>query len=367
MDRDGLRLQGRKGNQGMSEDVYGRLREFLDAMPAGYPATPTGVEIKILKKVFTPEQAELTMKLSQEPEEVQAIAARIGVEETELAQRLEEMALKGCIFRVRDGDKRLYQAYQFIVGIYEFQLKNLDREFCELFEEYLPFLGMSMMPIKTKQLRVIPLESSVETTSAVAPYNKIRDLVREQEIIAVQQCMCRKEQGLLDKKCDRPQEVCLGFGDFARFYIENEMGRQISTDEAFKILDLAEESGLVLSPTNSQKIEAICCCCPCCCPNLKYAKMAPRPADLIVSYYQAQIDMDLCSACAVCIDRCQMDAIEVVDDTWRVVDGRCIGCGLCVPECPPAAISMVAKPDVEAPPRDFHETINRIGVERGVR
>ena len=59
----------------MSEDVYTRLREFMDTLPTGFPATPNGVEIKILKKLFTPEEAELTMKLSKEPEEVREIAA----------------------------------------------------------------------------------------------------------------------------------------------------------------------------------------------------------------------------------------------------------------------------------------------------
>ena len=41
----------------MSQDVYSRLREFMDSLPGGYPATPTGVEIKLLEKLFTPEQA----------------------------------------------------------------------------------------------------------------------------------------------------------------------------------------------------------------------------------------------------------------------------------------------------------------------
>ena len=40
----------------MSEEIYARLREFMDALPGGYPATPSGVEIKLLKKLFTPEQ-----------------------------------------------------------------------------------------------------------------------------------------------------------------------------------------------------------------------------------------------------------------------------------------------------------------------
>ena len=72
----------------MSEDVYARLREFMDTLPGGYPSTPSGVEIKILKRLFTPEQAELTMKLSQEPEEVRSVAARTGMGENELAEKL---------------------------------------------------------------------------------------------------------------------------------------------------------------------------------------------------------------------------------------------------------------------------------------
>jgi Fe-S-cluster-containing hydrogenase component 2 len=273
------------------------------------------------------------------------------------------MAQKGCIFRVRDGEKPLYQAFQFLVGLYEFQLNNLDREFCELFEEYLPYIATNIMAAKTKQMRVIPLESSVEATPAVASYNQVRDLVKEQDFISVMQCICRKEQGLLGHECDRPHEVCLTFGDFGRFFHENKMGRQIDVDEAFKILDLAEESGLVLCPTNSQEIQAICCCCPCCCPGLKYTKMLPRPADQVRSYYEAKVDPELCSSCGDCEDRCQMDAIEEGDDAWTIVDGRCIGCGLCVPSCPTDAISMVAKPGVEAPPKDFRETLSRIGAE----
>ena len=350
----------------MSEDVYARLRKFMDALPGGYPAAPSGVEIKILKKLFTPEQAELTMKLSQEPEEVQSIAARTGMDETELAEKLEELAQKGCIFRVREGENRRYRAYQFIVGVYEFQLNTLDREFAELFEEYLPHIGLSVAQLKTRQMRVIPLESAIQTTSAVETYNRVRDLVRQQEIISVEPCICRKEQGLLGRECAMPKEVCLGFGDFARFYIDNQMGRQISVDEALAVLDTAEEAGLVLSPTNSQKIDAICCCCSCCCPVLKFAKLSPRPGDMVTSYYEAELDAELCTGCELCLDRCQMDAIEEVDGDWAIADGRCIGCGLCVADCPVDAISMVAKPGTEAPPMSFNQTLSQIGTERGL-
>ncbi|MCP4751069.1 MAG: 4Fe-4S dicluster domain-containing protein [Proteobacteria bacterium] len=350
----------------MSEDVYTRLREFMDTLPAGYPATDSGVEIKILKKLYTPEQAEITMKLTEEPEEVAAIAARIGRDESELASKLEEMAQKGIIFRVREGDKKLYRAFQFIVGIYEFQLKTLDREFSELFEEYLLHIGMSWANIQTSQMRVIPLESAVGVSNEVATYNRVRELVEQQEIFSVSQCICRKEQELLDNPCSYPQESCIGLGDFAQYYIDNNMARQLSQDEVFKVLETAEEAGLVLCPTNSQEVMAICCCCSCCCPTLKFAKLAPRPADVVTSHYQARIDPDLCTACEECNDRCPMDAIATNGDASEIDDGRCIGCGVCYPTCPAEAISMVAKPGMDAPPSDFEDTFRRIKAERGI-
>jgi ferredoxin len=349
----------------MNEEIYTRLREFMDTMPTGFPATPTGVEIRLLKRLFTPEEAELTMKLSKEPEDVSSIAARLGVDQAQLAERLESMAQKGLIFRVREGDRRLYQAFQFVVGVYEFQLNRLDKEFCELFEEYLPYLGMSFMSIKTKQLRVIPVGSAIKAVRAVADYNRVRDLVREQETIAVAPCICRKEQTILGKECDRPKETCLGFGDFARYYIDNKMARAIDQEEALAVLDHAEKAGLVLSPSNTKELMAICCCCPCCCPILKTAKMMPRPADVVLSYYEAKIDPDLCSGCGQCIERCQVAAIREGDGVSEIIEGRCIGCGLCVSICPEEAISLKAKEGMEAPPKDFHDTLKRIETERG--
>ncbi len=348
----------------MSNDVYQRLRIFLDTLPTGFPATPTGVELRILKKLFTPEEAELTMNLHSEPEELSLIAVRLGREKSELASNLEDMVRKGLIFRVRDSDQALYQAYQFMIGIYEFQVKNLDSEFSRMFEEYLPYLGISLARVRTKQLRVIPVESAITALHNVAPYNKIREMVRQQDLISVADCICRKEQKLLGKECDRPKETCLGFGQFARFYIDNQWGRQISVEEALSILDLAEESGLVLSPSNTQELAAICCCCPCCCPILKTVKLVSKAKYVTVSYYQAKIDSARCLNCGLCIERCQVEAIKESDGHSEVAIEKCIGCGLCVSTCPEQAISLTEKPQMEPPPKDFRATLNKIETER---
>jgi Fe-S-cluster-containing hydrogenase component 2 len=350
----------------MAENIYMRLREFMDQLPAGYPSTPTGVEIKILQKLFSPEQAELVMKLKKEPEDVSDIAGRTGIPESELAAKLEEMAQRGLIFRVRDGEKRLYQPTQFLAGLYEFQLNNLDREFCELFEEYLPFIGMSLAS-NTQQMRVIPLQSSLKSNANVAPYNRVREIVEGEELITVTQCICKKEQGIMGHPCEKPQEVCLMFGNFAQFYLDNNMARRITKEEALGVLDRAEEAGLVLSPSNTQHLEAICCCCTCCCPFVKGLKMAPRPAEIVQNNYWSTIDEDLCTGCEECIEVCPMEAIKAEDALAQVMEERCIGCGLCVAACPVEAISMKERKDKGAPPETFADTLGRIANERGVQ
>jgi len=351
----------------MNGDVYVKLREFLDTLGSGYPATPTGVELKILKKLFSPDEAELTMKLNKEPEELSAIAARLGEKEKALGSQLEDMAQKGLIYRVKKEGKTYYSAVQFIIGIYEFQLKTLDKEFSQMIEEYIPHYGMSLMSVKTKQLRVIPVESSVDSSTKIETYNKIRILFNTQDKFSVAPCICRKEQDFLGKKCTRPVETCIGLGEIAEYYIENKMARPISREDALKLIDQAEESALVLCPTNSQEILSVCCCCPCCCPTLKYSKMMPRPVDFILSYYQASIDPEVCIACGQCIQRCQMGAVKAGKDSSEMIDGRCIGCGLCIAGCPTEAISLMAKEEMRVPPQDFMQgTLKNIEAERGV-
>ena len=98
------------------------------------------------------------------------------------------------------------------------------------------------------------------------------------------------------------------------------MGKRISTEEALRLLGLAEESALVLSPSNTKELAFICCCCGCCCGQLKRLKMLPNPADFFQSYYLARIDPDSCTACGDCMDRCQVDAIKE-GETSRFMQG----------------------------------------------
>lgn len=350
----------------MTQEAYLRLRNFLDEQPGGFPATPQGLELKILEKLFTPQQAEAAVKLGASPQPLAQAARRLEMDEEAAAALLGEMHAKGLVQRARiPGRGDFYMAAQFVIGIYEFQLGRIDRELAELMEEYLPYLHESWTSIKTGQLRVVPVGMSVDTAKPVAPYDQVRALVEQHDLFSVSACICRVEKALVEKPCDRPEETCLQFGFAAQYYIERGMGRAISKEEVYQVLERAEEAALVLSPTNAQKIMNICCCCACCCAVLGGLAKLEKPAEHVQSSFYASIDEGLCSGCGVCMDRCQMAAISDGGGFSVVNPDRCIGCGLCVSTCPEEAVSLLPKPEAKAPPRSATEMNRRILAERG--
>ncbi len=70
-----------------------------------------------------------------------------------------------------------------------------------------------------------------------------------------------------------------------------------------------------------------------------------------------------------CVERCQMDAILLDDDELAQVNlDRCIGCGLCVTTCPTEAICLEKKPEKEytIPLKTTMEQMMNMAKYRGV-
>ena len=338
------------------DDIYRKLAQHLDDMPGGFPSTESGVELRILRRLFTPEEATLALSLTLLPEEPAHVARRIHLPEEETARRLEEMAKKGLIYRIqpKDGPPR-YLAWQFAIGIWEFHVNSLDRGLVEDMAEYIPRLLDIETWKKVPQLRTIPVSQSIPVEHKVLSYESAESLVRSHRRILVAPCICRREKRLAGEGCDRPEESCLVFGQGTDYYLRNGLGRLIDQEEALRILKEADRAGLVLSPSNSQKISNICCCCGCCCGVLRTMKTHPEPAKVISSPFRVSVHVDSCDGCGICIDRCQMEAL-LLDDGRVVADmNRCIGCGLCVSTCPMESLSLVRKPPSEQP--DVPETM----------
>jgi len=331
-------------------DVYTRLRDHLDSLPAGFPATESGVELRILKRLFTPEEAGLAIHVGMKLEPAAAIAGRAGLSEEEAQARLKQMSRRGLIFSIEAPDRpHVYMAAQFVIGIWEYHVNDLDPEFIRDMDEYIPVLSRTAFS-RVPQLRTIPVGKSISAGMEVLPYEQAEAIVRKQTTFLVAPCICRREHQMKGAGCEKLMEACLIFGWGAEYYARNGLGRFITLEETLEILKMAEEQGLVLQPSNSQDIVNICCCCGDCCQVLKHLKRQPAPAAAVASPFVAALDTGLCVGCGTCQDRCQMDALTMADALAVLNIDRCIGCGLCVTTCPSGALSLQRKPSEKLPP-----------------
>ena len=337
--------------------VYRDLQRHLDRLPVGFPATESGVEIRILKHLFTPEEASLAMQLSMLPEPLNRIHRRVrksGLPSDELEQLLEGMVHKGLVMsRTRDG-RKYYSNEMLAIGMYEHQVDRMPQGFVEDMLQYLDEgFGAELYRTKIPQLRTVPVEQGVPQEYGVATYDSIRDIVGAVEgQMVVANCICRQAKDRVGESCRQTElrETCLIFGHAAEHYLEMGLARSITKDEALAILSKAEDAGLVLQPINSQRPEAVCCCCGDCCGLLMAAKKFPKPSELYATSYYAEVNAERCNACGTCVDRCQMEALTLSNDVSAVNRDRCIGCGVCVASCTLQAIRLRKKEAAPAPP-----------------
>jgi electron transport complex protein RnfB len=332
----------------MSEEIYRKLAEYLDRLPGGFAPSTTGADVVLLKRLFTPEEAELALHLTLNREDAQTIAGRAKLNLAEAEQRLSEMAHKGLVFSVQpDTGVALYQAVPFVIGIYEFQVNRLNEGLLQDLDEYWSTQEPRPPAKAIPQMRTIPVGQSIKPQLEVLAYEQVDQLVEAHDRYAVAPCICRRKARMAGEGCDAPEESCLFFGDFADYYLKGGRGRSIDRSEVMEIIARADAANLVLQPSNSKHVAAICCCCGCCCGILAGLKRHPRPADVVASSFIAELEPELCESCWTCLDRCQMEAIKE-DGTCVSLDAsRCIGCGLCVSTCPSGALTLVRKTNSE--------------------
>ena len=330
----------------MESGYYSDLAEHLDRLPGGFPPSETGAEIRLLERLFTPEEAALAIHLTLEREGVEVIAGKAGLSLEEAGPRLAGMAHKGLIFSAFTIEGSiLYQAVPFVVGIWEFQINRLTEGLIRDVNDYWNTMKRRK-PVRTiPQMRTIPIGESIEPHLEAYPHEHVMRLLESQDRFAVAPCICRLEAKMEGEGCDALEEACLMFGDWAEYYVREGKGRSIDRSEVLEILAKADSDNLVLQPSNSRDVVAICCCCSCCCGVLKRLKRHPKPANTVFSPFAVNFGRDQCIGCRICMERCQMDAFTDAGDKVEFNPIRCIGCGLCVTTCPAGALTLVRKPD----------------------
>jgi ferredoxin len=333
----------------MSPDIFRELQKRLDLYSVGFPATPSGIEIRVLKKLFSEEDAAIFLSMTHLLEAPEAVAGKLGLPVPETREKLADMARRGLLFSKVKGDTTCYGATPFVHGVFEYQVNRMDEEFAELMEEYeAEAFNHSLAQNASSVNRVVPVQKSLEVKHRAASYDDAVEILRSKDKIVVAECICRKAQNVRDKGCGKELEACFMFGSMGDYYLEHGLGREASIDEAITILEKARKQGLVTQPATSRNPAGMCNCCGDCCEFLKAVNSHPKPAQIVGSNHYAVLDRSLCKGCKVCIDRCQTNALIMDADKLAVLNpDRCIGCGLCVTTCPSGALCLVPKPKKE--------------------
>jgi electron transport complex protein RnfB len=350
----------------MTQEVYERLADALDQLPNGFPRTSSGVELKILKKIFSPEEAELAGQLTGSLESIDKISARAGLSAQETRDHLFKMVRRGMVWLEKVDGRILFRLAPFVVGVYEASLEMMDHELAHLVEHYFSSEGArTIMGAQPALHRVVPAQNTIKSEQ-ILPYEDVRAILLEAKTYNVRACICREQQDQLgSRRCEFPLEMCINFSSQER----PPRPGDLTQAEVLALLDRSEEVGLVHTVNNViEGVGYICNCCGCCCGIMRGITEWGIENSVAFSNYYAVIDPVLCNNCGTCVDRCQVHAISE-GDGFSVVDrARCIGCGLCVTGCPNDVARLERKPETEIvqPPHNFaaweHERLQNRGL-----
>ncbi|MFX0005593.1 MAG: ATP-binding protein [Candidatus Hermodarchaeota archaeon] len=361
----------------VSEDsIYHELHKKIDeSMPIGFPSSEDGKEIRLLKMLFTTEEAKIAMNLGSIGEPLKRIHRRvnrsgISISLEELEKILDRLAEKGSIsggplFYDKEKNLKMYSLAQWAVGIFEYQVNRLTKEFAQLAHDYTTetFYKEFHRKDTPSQIHTVPVERSLTPEHHVSTYDNIRDIINTKvRRISLIECVCRQTADLIDDPCKLSdmRRCCILFNNFAEATIENGVAEEVSKEVLLDLLDKYQKEGFVLQPQNNQNPVFLCACCGCCCGVLTMAKKFPRPTEYYSSNFYAQSDPELCSGCVTCVERCQMDAITMFDEKSKVNLDRCIGCGNCVVTCGSNAMTLYKKEEEIVPAENMDDMYKKI-------
>jgi len=347
----------------MVDPAYEKLVNTLNSYGTILPSIACPEYFAFVSYLFTPEEAGILNVMPKGFSSAETISHHMQSKDAaEATRKLETMCDKGLIHSKVENGKTVYGGLPFVPGICELQffrgtVDERHKKIAALLEDYnraLKELFQATAPAGAKPSfpgRKLAVNQDVYVMSTIIPYREAKDLIVNSSFVAAGICNCRHQGVLRDMSCGKPLDNCMVLGTSAEFTSKRGLTRQLTREEALKMLDEAEKAGLIhqYCDTPDAYTNLLCHCCDCHCMLMRGVKRAPVPNQACFTRYIIKINDDDCIGCEACIERCQMKALKPVDN--RIVrDGqRCIGCGICMYSCPTEALSLEPTPRANIP------------------
>ena len=363
---------------------YLALSNRLNRFPQGAP--PSELLFRILKVLFTREEAALVALLPIRPFNV-AAAARVWKKPVAESRKiLEGLASHGMLLDMEMQGEQIFVLPPPMAGFFEFSMMRLGNGYdqkllAELFYQYLnveeDFVKNLFAGGETQLGRAFVNERALDTdqTLAVMDYERASEVIHMASHMGVGACYCRHKMQHMGKSCDAPMNICMTFSGTAQSLIKHGIARKVDAKEGMDLLDEALEHNLVQFGENvQQKVAFICNCCGCCCEAMLAAKRFAVLNPIATTNFLPEVSTDLCNGCGKCVTVCPVEAMGLVSAgdphkptrrKARIDESLCLGCGVCVRTCPNRGIRLrFRKMRVITPVTTAHRAV-LMAIERG--
>ncbi len=306
----------------------------------------------IFEKLVTPEEGEMLLAL---PMTVAEFAVKYALDEKTAAIKLDEFVRKGVALCFEKGGSVRYFCVARIIQVHDATIhavlnkryEPVREEIVELWRRFRETEWLEVirdMEANGPMGRGIPSWSTVKEHPELMDCENLRTILKNAPAIAVVDCPCRWLE-VKSGDCDKPTFVCLSLTNASvKYILDSGIGRQISLDEGYALLDQCEQAGLIPTTTGAEKIRQLCFCetkyCIILRPQVRYGYQVWAP-----SRFAAAVEDGICKGCGTCLKRCPFSAISLEKlssekSQARVDRAKCFGCGVCAVACTSGALSM---------------------------
>lgn len=361
----------------VGKDIYRALGRKVDGLTLRAPWNDAFHEL--LKALYSPEEADLVVRLPYGPATIQQIERATGQTRATLEPLLEGLCVKGLVMDVHLAGRYRYIPSPLAIGIFEFTMMRTGegvphKEYARLFHDYLTNGGVWDANLAAGQrlqiMRTLPHEQTVAPDEhvEVLDYEKAAAIVETQKHFSVGICSCRHEKSHLGlKPCDVPLETCISMGSAAEYLVRRNLARPIDRSEMRDRLAQARELKLVMNADNVRRgVSFMCLCCGCCCNMLLGVSRFGYTHTIVTSNYLARSTDTTCDGCLKCKTACPIDAIsferlaqpEGKKKARPVVDeSTCLGCGVCALACSTGSMTLHGRPQRILYPENTFEKV----------
>ena len=363
---------------------YAKLTERLNRFPQGAP--PSELLFKILKMLFSKEEAELVSLIPIKPFTAKKASRIWKMDITNTKKILDTLANRAILVDIEQNGKTVYTLPPPMAGFFEFSMMRIRNDIdqkvlAELFYEYMnveeDFIRELFTRGETQLGRTFVQEPALSNENAlyVLDYERATEVIKTATHIGVGICYCRHKMEHMDQACDAPQDICMTFNNTADSLTRHGHARKVDVTECLDLLELAYEHNLVQFGENvRESVNFICNCCSCCCEAMIAARKFAIMNPIHTTNFLPHINTETCNSCGKCVSVCPVEAMTLVSandpdnpnlKVAKVNEDLCLGCAVCVRACSQKSIVLKSRPvKVLTPLNGVHRAVV-MAIERG--